>query len=186
MARPMSDVRRLVVVAALGWACCAASPSDPARDDTIFFGMNVGTGVASVDQADLSGRWRGGLVYDAAFGFGLSDQWAAGLELATWQPLNLNGDPTHVHQFGVRAEYALSGPDGWIAASSVGLALGDGRATKRLGGGGLVQLGHRWALGRWVAIAVEGGVHGAVYKDGTALAPFLAVQLRFYGQRPRD
>jgi hypothetical protein len=146
--------------------------------------MNVGAGAATVVQPGLASRVRGGLVYDAAFGFVLTEQWAAGLELATWQPFNLDGDPTHIHQFGPRAEFAFSGPDGWIATASAGMSLGDGSATKRLGAGGLAQLGYRWAVGRWTAVAVEGGAHAALYRDGTSVAPFIAVQLRFYGQRP--
>lgn len=176
------ELRAVVIV--LAFLSLAAAPADSVdRADTVFFGMNLGAGVARVGQPGLSPELRPGLQYDAAFGLGLTRRWAVGVELSTWQPLNINGDPTHVHLFAWRVEHATSGPDGLIMAASLGMGLGDGSQTKRIGSGGTMELGHRWGVAPGVTVAAEVGVHGVVYTDGSAVAPFAALQLRFWGRR---
>lgn len=160
----------------------AAQGDTQSREDTIFFGMNLGLGVAQVKQPGLSSKASLGLEYDAAFGLGLTRHWAAGIELATWQPFNLDGNPSHLHFFAWRLEYTFGPLDGLVATTSLGLALGDGSQSKRIGSGGVLQLGWRWAVARHVTMAIETGVRGAAFTDGTALDPFVALQLRFYGR----
>ena len=153
-----------------------------ARSQTVFLGMSVGAGLARIGQAGLSIEPRGGVEYDAVFGFGLTRRWAAGVELATWQPLNLDGNPSHVHLFALRVEYTFGPEDGLVMGTSLGMGVGDGSQTKRLGEGGGLQLGYRWPVGRGVTLAAEAGVHGVLYADGSAVIPFAALQLRFYGR----
>lgn len=164
----------------------AHEPEPEGRGSTIFIGMNLGLGAARIAQPGLGRQPRLGLEYDAAFGFGLTRRWAAGLELATWQPFNIDGNPSHIHMFAWRLEHTFGDRDGLVATTALGLGLGDGRKTKRIGSGGLLQLGYRFPVARNVTLALEGGVRGVISTDGSSVAPFVALQLRFYGRSSLD
>jgi len=160
----------------------AAQEAPEGRGDTVFFGLNVGMGAAQISQPGFSRDFRPGLQYDAVCGFGLTRHWAAGLELSTWQPFNIDGNPSHLHLFAWRLEYTFGPQDGLVAATSLGLGLGDGSQSKRIGSGGVLQLGWRWPIARLVTLTAEAGAHGVAFTDGTVFSPFVALQLRFYGR----
>ncbi len=148
----------------------------------MFFGMNLGLGLARVEQPGLSDDPSLGLEYDAIFGLALTRRWAASLELSTWQPPNLDGNPSHFHMFAWRVEYTLGPADGLVLSTSLGLGLGDGSQSKRIGSASALSLGYRWPLADEVTLAIEAGAHGAAFTDGNALIPFTALHLRFYGR----
>ena len=169
------------LMVALMVAIPCAQSQEMARARTIFFGSNLGLGAARIHHPAVSAGWRLGPEYDASFGLGLAHGFAFGFELATWQPPNIPGDPTHVHVFAPRAEFDVGAPDGLVVATALGLSVGDGRKTKRLGIGSMAQLTYRFALDRWITLGPELGARVAIYGDGTAVSPYISVQLRFWG-----
>lgn len=54
----------------------------------------------------------------------------------------------HIHIFAWRLEHTFGDRDGLVATTALGLGLGDDHKTKRIGSGGLLQLGYRFPVAR--------------------------------------
>ncbi len=152
------------------------------RASTVFFSLNLGPSAGWISHPEIKKNGQLGLEYDAAFGLGLTRRWAIGFELSTWSPPNIDGNPSHLHLFAPRVEYTVGEKDGLVLAAAAGLALADGSAVKSLGFGIMSQMGYRVPLSKLITLAPQFGTHVAIHEDGGyALAPFAAVELRFWG-----
>lgn len=87
----------------------------------------------------------------------------------------------HLHTFGPRVEFTPNGIVGPFIGGTVGLALIEGDLSERAGAAAAAMTGYKWLLMPGVTLSVELEAHGHRYRDGSALFPFTAVHLRFYG-----
>lgn len=155
------------------------------RGDTIFFAAAAGSGVALPDDPQFAAGARPGAVWEVFFGWGLTDNWAIGIDFATWQTSWL-GLPFHYHNgFHPRVEWTPWGGDGVVLALSSGLSTTDGvkpPASTRQGVGVSPRLGYRFAVDGGLTLTAAVGAHQHLYLGGTsATVPFLVGELRMYG-----
>ncbi len=155
------------------------------RSHTVFAGATLGAGVAWPDDREFSKNGRLGAMWQVLFGWGISRRWAVGIHFATWQD-SLNGLPFHFHSiFSPQVEYTPAGNDGLVLGAAAGFGTTDGVDPPNSLRKGIVvipRLGYRWGLVKWAALTAGAGTHVYMHGSaGTAVVPFLDLELRFYG-----
>ncbi len=181
MMKPGAVGQVILAAASLGAGPAAA---DVDLSPGIWFSGTAGVGTPRIEHPELGTKLRPGGYMVLAFGATLSSSWQVGGEFTTWETSPL-GTPVHLHTIGPRIEYLPRGPGGVFARGTLGMALTEGKVEARAGGAAAIALGHRWMLASWIGLAVEAGAHGQAYGNGSAVIPFLAVDLRFFGLIPR-
>ncbi len=152
------------------------------RDGTVFFDASVGAAVARVDSPGVSGDPQLGVSWRVGVGWSPSALFAVGFSFATWQRSAL-GTPIHLHALGPRFEITPSGGDGLVTTLAVEYAETDGDAPKRYGGALTPSLGYRFRANRWLSPTLRFGADLALYDGGgSALVPFVELELRVYGR----
>jgi hypothetical protein len=152
----------------------------PDRARTVFFDGTVGAGLARIDTAGVDSSPTLGATWRVGVGWSPSAIFAVGFSFATWQR-NAIGTPIHLHALGPCFELTPGGGDGVVVSLAVEYAETDGDAPKRYGGALTPALGYRFAAGSWLAPTVRFGADLARYDGGSAIVPFLELQVRVYG-----
>jgi hypothetical protein len=154
------------------------SSGDRAR--TVFFDGTVGAGLARIDSPGVDIVPSLGVTWRVGVGWSPSAFFAVGFSFATWQR-NAVGTPVHLHALGPCFELTPGGGDGVVVSLAVEYAETDGDAPKRYGGALTPALGYRFAPGSWLAPTVRFGADLARYDGGSAIVPFLELEVRAYG-----
>ncbi len=170
------------------------SAEDPSKD--LFFATTVGTGLAWLNHKGAEPGPEVGVIWEVAFGLGVTDSLALGLEFTTWQKTSL-GVPYHLHTLAPRLEYSPERRKGVYLTGAMGLGLTDGDPpTKRSGMNLTLAAGYRFSVSSWITLGPEFSAKGHYYfreyelglKTGerTAFEVSLGLSARFYGSRGVD